>query len=287
MSLKTRNLFIQTQNSTLLTVIAEGKERNEVGFSILDLENQPTVYLNQIVDNFWFTDVFKKIVAFQINVLVIPDYVTNKLAMPKLLQLLSEKFPNIPQVKQNFRSYDTRKGIDHVRRLCVEEYVDGVLAMAEEKAFALASFSALLDYVFSYMEASFAPKTMKIEYLINFGKLSIDVDTVFRLELIKAASNTMSNTKEVVSLFKIMNTCVTKMGSSTLRSIILEPMSDLAQITDRQNCIEELMQKQNLLHNIKVALSKFYEVHKLMKLPYVMSSVSAFKFEWKIELSLT
>lgn len=274
MSLKTRNLFIRTQNSTLLTVIAEGKERNEVGFSILDLENQPTVYLNQIVDNFWFTDVFKKIVAFQINVLVIPDYVTNKLAMPKLLQLLSEKFPNIPQVKQNFRSYDTRKGIDHVRRLCVEEYVDGVLAMAEEKAFALASFSALLDYVFSYMEASFAPKTMKIEYLINFGKLSIDVDTVFRLELIKAASNTMSNTKEVVSLFKIMNTCVTKMGSSTLRSIILEPMSDLAQITDRQNCIEELMQKQNLLHNIKVALSKFYEVHKLMKLPYVMSSVS-------------
>lgn len=274
MSLKTRNLFIQTQNSTLLTVIAEGKERNEVGFSILDLENQPTVYLNQIVDNFWFTDVFKKIVAFQINVLVIPDYITNKLAMPKLLQLLSEKFPNIPQVKQNFRSYDTRKGIDHVRRLCVEEYVDGVLAMAEEKAFALASFSALLDYVFSYMEASFAPKTMKIEYLINFGKLSIDVDTVFRLELIKAASNTMSNTKEVVSLFKIMNTCVTKMGSSTLRSIILEPMSDLAQITDRQNCIEELMQKQNLLHNIKVALSKFYEVHKLIKLPYVMSSVS-------------
>lgn len=254
-------------------MIGEGKQRNEVGFSILDLDNQPIVYLNQIVDNFWFTDVFKKIVAFQINVIVIPDYITNKLSLPKLLHLLSDKFPNVPQVKQNFRSYDTRKGIEHVKRLCVAEYTTGVLSVADEKPFALASFAALLDYIITNMEASFAPKTMKIEFLVNFGKLSIDVDTVFRLELINPATSTMSNQKVAVSLFKILNTCVTKMGRDSLRAMILEPMSDLAQITDRQNCIGELINRQSLLHNIKVELNKFQEVHKLMKLPYVMSSV--------------
>lgn len=256
-----------------MTVIAEGKDRNEVGFSILDLENQAIVYLNQIIDNFWFTDVFKKIVAFQINVIIIPDMIFNKLSMPKLLQLLTEKFPNIPQVKQNFRSFDARKGGDHVRKLCVEEYTDRILSIGNEKPFALASFAALLDYIITNVGASFAPKTLKIEYLVNFGKLSIDVDTVFRLELINSASSTMSSKKEAVSLLKIMNSCVTKMGSNTLRAMILEPMSDIAQIIDRQNCIEELIEGTNVLHNIKVALNKFQEVHKLMKLPYVMTAV--------------
>ncbi|XP_063707808.1 mutS protein homolog 4-like [Culicoides brevitarsis] len=242
---------------TTVMVISEGKNRNEIGFAILDLATQPIVYLNQIVDNFWFTDITKQILAFQINVLIVPDLLLNKLALPKLLQLLTRKYPHIPQVQQNFRSFDARKGVEYTKKLCVEEYTDRVISIAEEKPFAIASFAALMNYIMINFETSFAPKTLRIEFLANFCKLSIDVDTVFRLELINPASCTMSGRKEAVSLFKIMNSCVTKLGSNTLRALILEPMADLGQIIEKQNCIEELIETKNLLHLIKTACRMF------------------------------
>lgn len=255
------------------SVLSEGKERNQVGFSILDMENQLIVYLNQIVDNFWFSNVIKKVLMFHINVIIIPDMLLNKLSMPKLLQILTERFPKVPIVKQNFRSFDIRKGIDQVKKLCIVEYLDKILAVSEEKPYAFASFAALIDYIISNIGSSFVPKTLKVEFLENFGKMSIDIDTALRLELVQPASSTLSSSKEALSLFKVMNTCVTNMGKRTLRALILEPMNDIALINDRQRCVEELVEGSNMIHNIKVELNKFQDVHKLMKLSYVMATV--------------
>lgn len=118
----------------------------------------------------------------------------------------------------------------------------------------------------------FAQNTLKIEFLTNYGKLSIDVDTVYRLELIKTAS--MKSKDEASSLYGILNTCVTKLGKSALRAAILEPMADMIAILDRQNCIEELTKVTNIMHEMKIALQKFQDIHKLMKLPYVVSVVT-------------
>lgn len=108
----------------LILVIAEGKNRNEIGFSIFDIDTQPIVYLNQIVDNFWFTDVFCKILSFDVKAIIIPDMMFNSLSMPKLLQLLSEKFPSLPHIKQNFRMYDSRKGLEQIKKFCAFEYLE-------------------------------------------------------------------------------------------------------------------------------------------------------------------
>uniref|UniRef100_A0A336N5U3 CSON007106 protein n=1 Tax=Culicoides sonorensis TaxID=179676 RepID=A0A336N5U3_CULSO len=268
---------LSVSDLTTIMVISEGKDRNEIGFSILDLENQPIVYLNQIVDNFWFTNVFKKIVAFQINVIIYPDTLFNKLALPKLLELVQEKYPSIPLIQQNFRSFDIKKGIESVHKLCIEEYSDKILSNSDQKPYAFASFAALLDYIHSSIGTSFATKSLKMEFLLNFGKMNIDVDTIFRLELINPTTTSLTNKNQAVSLYKIMNTCVTKMGSRCLRAMIMEPLCDLAQINDRQNVIEELIENSQVMEKLRSELIKFKDIHKLMKLSQVMQTLNATK----------
>lgn len=116
-----------------ISVIAEGKNRNEIGFSILDIDTQPIVYLNQMVDNFWFTDVLRKVLSFDVKAIIIPDMLFNSLSMPKLLQLLSEKFPSLPHIKQNFRMYDSRKGLELIKKYCAFEYLEQLTKTVQHK----------------------------------------------------------------------------------------------------------------------------------------------------------
>lgn len=71
--------------------------------------------------------------------------------------------------------------------------------------------------------------------------INLDVETSHQLELLPRFGEFIGNNTSS-SLFNVLNHCVTSLGKRTLRARILEPMCDITNIKEIQNCIFELNQ---------------------------------------------
>lgn len=198
------------------------------------------------------------------------DTLFNLMSMPKLIQLAKEKFPELVFIRQNFRTFDSRTGAEIVEKMCALEYLSVIKKHVESKNCALASLAGLYDFL-GTKEISFVARTMRMEFLVNFG-CSIDVDTARRLELVEPAF--ISNRRSKFSLMALLDTCVTKFGKKALRASILEPSCDPSAIVEKQVCVAELLGPNGIRNNARMALDSFKDVHKLMKLPYSIMVVS-------------
>lgn len=79
--------------------------------------------------------------------------------------------------------------------------------------------------------------------------MSLDVESSDRLELLYPLSDTDEKRS---CLYGVLNNCVTAIGKRNLRAKILQPTCDIPTIESINQCIKELMLKDDVLANIYV-----------------------------------
>jgi DNA mismatch repair protein MSH4 len=80
--------------------------------------------------------------------------------------------------------------------------------------------------------------------------MSSDVDTAQRLELVRGARGSACNTP--YSLLGTLSHCHTTGGSRLLRASILQPPCLAADIEQRLDCVQELVNSPALFHALQV-----------------------------------
>ena len=135
------------------------------------------------------------------------------------------------------------------------------------------SFIEELD-LYNHEEAIYSTFTaLSYAKRITKSELSyiIDIDDITDLNNVRIDKNTINNLELVTtynggrkkSLYGILNNTMTPFGSRLLRKNILAPLTNQSIIQDRLNLVEYLYSNNDLLDDIRILLSHFYDIEKL------------------------
>lgn len=260
---------------------------------------QPTLNLSQISDDPWYTGLLTKLNILQPVLIIVPHTIYDarpETVEAKMLQFVRLQFPAFNILKIPRRHFNNADGKELLTKHCSENY-DSLRRSIEQKYYALSAVSGLLKYLEHVFAIHFIERSLKLVFTSKFAHMLIgkkcgfqttssqslsrscflfylcklaDVDSTHRLELLSPMTFRTS-TKNHVSLFALLNNCITSIGKRTLRARILQPMCDTAEIHRIHECVQELINTDTqLVHTLHTLLHDFNSVDRLSKLTMVV-----------------
>ncbi|XP_063708897.1 mutS protein homolog 5-like [Culicoides brevitarsis] len=126
-------------------------------------------------------------------------------------------------------------------------YISSVIPF--EQSLVIYSLGALLDYMQPKFKNLYRHDSLIITN-VNVCQLDdqllMDLSTFYGLQIFSPTSNPNSKeSKRYLTLYNLLNQCVSAMGSNVLREIMMMPTRDLNELNLRLNTVEWLSQKQN------------------------------------------
>ena len=134
-------------------------------------------------------------------------------------------------------------GLECIRKL--SHNPQNLITQVGDKTFSLSALSALITYVENNLQSNLSIGAVKITYMTNEGSMIIDTESVAALELLASTSGNSKN-----CLYGFLSHTLTRGGCKQLRSLILEPPTDIEKINNRQNAIAELKRKEDLFQRL-------------------------------------
>lgn len=93
----------------------------------------------------------------------------------------------------------------------------------------------------------FASRSLRIRFEPSQGSMTIDLSSIYSLELIQ----NLSNSKSKDSLFGLMNQTLTPMGARLLRANLLQPSTDRSKLLARYDAVEDLSTKEEMFVTVR------------------------------------
>ena len=261
-------------------VEGRGSARGEVGIATLSLSN-PTLILSQFTDSRTYVKTATKLSVINPSEILLPNngwggggksfdgHRPGGERKDKLFEVIGEEFPNVGVVFIHRKYFKDSGGFQLFKNLCSPEYLSVELEL-RHKYYALAAAFALLRYMEFIHNTVYAPKTLKVEFHAPENSTMIDMETAKHVELLFSAINMKSKN----TLFGIINTCSTVGGVRLLRSSLFQPPTKLAIIRCRQDAVEELIAKPEILTGVQSVLSRCCDVDQLLGLCVTVSKTS-------------
>ncbi|MDI6602189.1 MAG: DNA mismatch repair protein MutS [Thermoanaerobacteraceae bacterium] len=241
--------LVGNKNSNYLSSVYIDDENASI--ASLDVSTGETIILKISADEKIIYDELEKINPSEI---LLQDKLSGKKIfaqlkrLDRLLELIPEDSYNLEICKnlilEQFRNYDMIVRFDNA----------GLMA-----------FGILLDYVL---------ETLKIpnlylkepEFEIKSKYLEIDNFTRKNLELLESIR---SNKNSSSTLLNTIDKTKTAMGGRLIKKFILKPLLDVDEIEARLNAVEELINKRNILHELRNYLDNIYDIERILgKLNY-------------------
>ncbi|XP_057289940.1 mutS protein homolog 4-like isoform X2 [Hydractinia symbiolongicarpus] len=192
-------------------------------------------------------------------VVIMPNTACENGNMSALFQVITDQFPYTTLTTVQRKYFNESKGLEYIKQLCVPEF-NTVEMDVQSKYYCLATTAALLKYVEFIQNIVFAPASLKIVYKGGENTTLIDGSAARSLELIVNACDPKSEQ----SLYGVLNHTKTAGGARLLRSNILQPPCDLCTIESRYDCVDELIEKEELFLNLQAVLGRFLDVDHLI-----------------------
>ncbi|XP_045147672.1 mutS protein homolog 4 [Echinops telfairi] len=155
--------------------------------------------------------------------------------------------------------FNETKGLEYIEQLCIAEF-STVLMEVQSKYYCLAAVAALLKYIEFIQNSVYAPKSLKICFQGSEQTAMIDSSSAQNLELLINNQDCRNNH----TLFGVLNYTKTPGGSRRLRSNILEPLVDIETINMRLDCVQELLQDEELFFGLQSVISRFLDTEQLL-----------------------
>eukprot|EP00834_Sanchytrium_tribonematis_P003188 NODE_116_length_18347_cov_2.280962.p4 type:complete len:455 gc:universal NODE_116_length_18347_cov_2.280962:8276-6912(-) len=134
-----------------------------------------------------------------------------------------------------------------------------IRSLTKDLFFSLSCVGALFKYLTGSTEM-FALNSLNFKVCAVEDTMMIDHTTAKYLELVQNQAG-MKNTG---SLYNALNYCCTKMGSRKLRTNILQPSTSESLIESRQNCVQYLIDNQDIMKSIRDYLVSLGDIDKLI-----------------------
>jgi len=150
-------------------------------------------------------------------------------------------------------------GRDEARRLLNEHFGTRTLEGFDiDDSPAVTAAGALLDYVRETQRTAL-PHIVRIEPWRRSRHMIIDEATRRSLEL----AQTLRDGRRDFTLLGVMDETCTPMGSRLLAEWLSSPLTDLEQITQRQDAVEELVNQLTLRDDVRELLKETYDLQRL------------------------
>ncbi|XP_027575757.1 mutS protein homolog 4 isoform X2 [Pipra filicauda] len=246
--------------ASVIVAVVEGRglARGEVGMASIDLKN-PEMILSQFADNTTYAKVITKLKILTPLEIIMSNTACDAGNTTKLFSLITEHFKNVTFTTVQRKYFNETKGLEYIEQLCASEF-STVFMEVQSKYYCLAAASALLKYVEFIQNSVYAPKSLKVRFQGSEKTAMIDSSSAQNLELV--INNRDSRNGH--TLFGILNYTKTPGGSRRLRSNILEPLVDAETINMRLDCVQELLQDEELFFGLQAVISKFLDTEQLL-----------------------
>lgn len=266
---------------------------------------QPSIKLIQMSDDLWYTGLLNKLNIIQPTQIIVPQTIFDakpETADGKLIKYLREQFPTFAVIKIPRRNFSDTDGTELINKYCSKKFNHAIQSISS-KYYALSAVAGLMKYLQHSIHVSFRENSLKLEFETKYGHLLmgkysftifgfdfvllfsfpafnfpyiflcrfLDVETTYTLELLKGSNR--SRMKNIhLSVYDMLDQCVTSIGKRTLRAKILEPSCDVPHIKLHQQCIAEMNSRQHIeLKSLLTSILKqFNYVERLHKLALVV-----------------
>ncbi|XP_063249610.1 mutS protein homolog 4-like isoform X2 [Prinia subflava] len=246
--------------ASVIVAVVEGRglARGEVGMASIDLKN-PELILSQFADNTTYAKVITKLKILTPLEIIMSNTACDAGNTTKLFNLITEHFKNVTFSTVQRKYFNETKGLEYIEQLCASEF-STIFMEVQSKYYSLAAAAALLKYVEFIQNAVYAPKSLKVRFQGSEKTAMIDSSSAQNLELV--INNRDSRNGH--TLLGVLNYTKTPGGSRRLRSNILEPLVDAETINTRLDCVQELLQDEELFFGLQAVISKFLDTEQLL-----------------------
>uniref|UniRef100_M3YHF4 MutS protein homolog 4 n=1 Tax=Mustela putorius furo TaxID=9669 RepID=M3YHF4_MUSPF len=251
---------VSTNSPSVVAAVVEGRglARGEIGMASIDLKS-PQIILSQFADNTTYAKVITKLKILSPLEIIMSNTACVVGNSTKLFTLITENFKNVNFTTIQRKYFNETKGLEYIEQLCVTEF-STVLMEVQSKYYCLAAVAALLKYVEFIQNSVYAPKSLKICFQGSEQTAMIDSSSAQNLELLINNQDSRNNH----TLFGVLNYTKTPGGSRRLRSNILEPLVDIETINMRLDCVQELLQDEELFFGLQSVISRFLDTEQLL-----------------------
>eukprot|EP01135_Chromosphaera_perkinsii_P001208 Nk52_evm7s162 gene=Nk52_evmTU7s162 len=245
--------------SNVIVALAEGRGiACEIGMACIDL-SQPKLILSQFTDSGSYAKVITKLEHESPSKIIMPSTACEHGKMTRLYKVLVGHFSSSSLVTVGRKYFNESQGLDTITSFCTKDSFDKLESHLSTKYYSLATAAALFKYVEIAMNVIFSANTLQLRYSGIDNAMLIDSRTVKNLELI----HNLRETKSFNSLFGMMNHTKTPMGSRLLRSNIIQPPTSLETITMRLDCVDELLESEEVFFNLQSLLSQVLDLEQI------------------------
>ncbi|XP_061859958.1 mutS protein homolog 4 [Colius striatus] len=236
--------------ASVIVAVVEGRglARGEVGMASIDLKS-PEMILSQFADNTTYAKVITKLKILTPLEIIMSNTACDAGNTTKLFSLITEHFKNVTFTTVQRKYFNETKGLEYIEQLCASEFSTIVMEV-QSKYYCLAAAAALLKYVEFIQNSVYAPKSLKVHFQGSEKTAMIDSSSAQNLELV--VNNRDSRNGH--TLFGVLNYTKTPGGSRRLRSNILEPLVDAETIKTRLDCVQELLQDEELFFGLQAGM---------------------------------
>ncbi|XP_050832479.1 mutS protein homolog 4 isoform X2 [Serinus canaria] len=246
--------------ASVIVAVVEGRglARGEVGMASIDLKN-PEMILSQFADNTTYAKVITKLKILTPLEIIMSNTACDAGNTTKLFSLITEHFKNVTFTTVQRKYFNETKGLEYIEQLCASEF-STIFMEVQSKYYCLAAAAALLKYVEFIQNAVYAPKSLKVRFQGSEKTAMIDSSSAQNLELVLNSRDSRNGH----TLLGVLNYTKTPGGSRRLRSNILEPLVDAETINTRLDCVQELLQDEELFFGLQGVISKFLDTEQLL-----------------------
>ncbi|XP_031972587.1 mutS protein homolog 4 isoform X2 [Corvus moneduloides] len=236
--------------ASVIVAVVEGRglARGEVGMASIDLKN-PEMILSQFADNTTYAKVITKLKILTPLEIIMSNTACDAGNTTKLFSLITEHFKNVTFTTVQRKYFNETKGLEYIEQLCASEF-STIFMEVQSKYYCLAAAAALLKYVEFIQNAVYAPKSLKVRFQGSEKTAMIDSSSAQNLELV--INN--RDCRNGHTLLGVLNYTKTPGGSRRLRSNILEPLVDAETINTRLDCVQELLQDEELFFGLQAGM---------------------------------
>uniref|UniRef100_UPI00398F1709 mutS protein homolog 4 isoform X1 n=1 Tax=Pristiophorus japonicus TaxID=55135 RepID=UPI00398F1709 len=256
----TSSSAVSAHVASVIVAVVEGRglARGEIGMASIDLKS-PELILSQFADNTTYAKVITKLQILTPLEIIMPNTTCDKGSGTKLFTLVTENFKSVALSTVQRKYFNETKGLEYIEQLCTPEF-STVLMEIQLKYYCLAAAAALLKYVEFIQNTVYAPKSLKVIFKGSEQTAMIDSASAQQLELIINNRDPRNNH----TLYGVLNYTKTAGGSRRLRSNILEPLVDVETITTRLDCVQELLEDEDLFFSLQSVISRFLDTDQLL-----------------------
>lgn len=230
-----------------------------VGLAFVNLDTCEAV-LCQISDSQTYVRTLQKLYVFgPSDILIVSSAANPKSALFAVVE------ENLEELDATMTTLDRKywsesSGIEYIQQLAFSDDVEAIRATMTGNYFALCCFAATLKYTELALAKTFAYHSLRINFEPSEGAMSIDISTIYSLELIQ----NLEDSKSKQCLFGVLNQTGTPMGARLLRSNLLQPLTNEETLNLRYEALEEISSKEAIFFGIKQAMKSFIDVDRLL-----------------------